>query len=149
MYVGPEIAAVLLDAGANPNLVDNTGRLILNTLCIWYEHPPIEYIELLLAHGANPNARDESGFPLDTVDMGAALVLEKHGGNIWGDYPPNAAVHKIVARRKTEAVATKITDLVLRRVYDYLETDFESVWRTGVESFVTPENESVRPQIGG
>ncbi len=61
MDADEESTSVLLHWGANPNIGTLNGYSILDHACQEGEGS-IERVRLLLAAGANPNARDESGF---------------------------------------------------------------------------------------
>jgi len=73
-----EVVRLLLDAGADPNIADNTGHtpLIINAR-------DLEIAQMLIAHGANVNAQAKNGFtPLmnaGTVEL-TRLLLE-HGAD--------------------------------------------------------------------
>jgi ankyrin repeat protein len=73
-----EVVRILIDAGADPNLADNKGKtpLIVNS-------QDLEIAKMLIAHGANVNARADDGFtPLvnaGTVEL-TQLLLE-HGAD--------------------------------------------------------------------
>lgn len=64
-----EIAKALLEAGVNPNIIDEFGRL---GLAIAAEKGRIDFLELLLAHGADPKVVDHMG-------MSAYMLAAKHG----------------------------------------------------------------------
>ncbi|HUS81592.1 MAG TPA: ankyrin repeat domain-containing protein [Armatimonadota bacterium] len=59
----PEIVALLLEHGADPNYRDRAGGTPLNIVChqTYAEGTP-EIVDILLAHGADPNARDFDGY---------------------------------------------------------------------------------------
>ena len=62
--VGLEIAKVLLEHGADPNVHDDIiARTALHLACTYYEEEEcdMELIELLVKHGADVNARDDRG----------------------------------------------------------------------------------------
>ncbi len=71
-----EVARLLIDAGANVNFVGENGKTPLMGYLL---HRP-EAVKLLLAHGANPNARDNDGnTPLHYCDHNpesARLLIE-------------------------------------------------------------------------
>jgi cytohesin len=85
----PQIIALLLDGGAQPNLAANDGYEALHT-AVWNGHK--ETVEMLLAHGADINAATEAGTPLYNavthrqpdllamlLDRGARWDLGYHG----------------------------------------------------------------------
>jgi len=87
-----DLAAMLLEHGANPNIADHTGMAALyaavewNTLQ-WVQSRPapiwrdkldgVGLIERLLAHGADPNAMLEKTPPKISLDPGATLNFGK------------------------------------------------------------------------
>jgi ankyrin repeat protein len=78
-----ELAAYLLDKGANPNAVRTDG---VTPLHLAAERGNIQIMELLLKHGANINAIDATGWtPLDRAvkwdRADAAAYLRQHGGH--------------------------------------------------------------------
>jgi len=54
----PQIAAILLDAGANPNAVDNVGRTPLHHAIIW---GILDLLKLLVENGGDINLKDGEG----------------------------------------------------------------------------------------
>jgi ankyrin repeat protein len=54
----PDIAAMLLAKGANPNLRAETGITVMHGVAVTAQ---IELAEMLLKHGADLNAKDDSG----------------------------------------------------------------------------------------
>lgn len=96
-----EIVRLFLEAGADPNVKDKSGRALLHFFVSWnyFEHltsaERYTMTQLLLTHGANPNIEDSCGItPLHIIVGGVydysilRLILE-HGGD------PNAKTTKI------------------------------------------------------
>jgi cytohesin len=77
-----EIAKLLLEHGADPNIQDNNGRTPLHWAA-WKGH--LEVVELLLEHGADPNVQDYGGMtPLHYAATGHLEVVElllEHGAD--------------------------------------------------------------------
>jgi ankyrin repeat protein len=98
-----DLAAALLKAGADPDAADNTGMTALYgaiemaTLGVVFGRPPVaradehdvnEIVRLLLAHGADPNARltepilaRHHGFPDRTLGAGATPLMRAAKGH--------------------------------------------------------------------
>ena len=77
-----EIARLLLDHGADPNLHQAGGYVPLHNAA---QKGLVELIELLLVHGADPNLRAASGqtslgFALEAKHASAAQLLRQRGG---------------------------------------------------------------------
>jgi ankyrin repeat protein len=78
----PDIAAMLLAKGANPNLRAEAGVTVLHEVAITGQ---IDLAEMLLKHGAEVNANDNSGktplaHAIDSKKDAMAAWLREHGG---------------------------------------------------------------------
>jgi ankyrin repeat protein len=110
-------AKVLLEAGADPNIVcDTSCGTPLTQAC---GMDSIEMIELLLAHHANPNGIERDGddyfyFPLSSARSGAAvdrLVAAGADVNARGRYH-SAALHSLVGQLDKNSRAPEIERVV-------------------------------------
>jgi hypothetical protein len=73
----PAIAALLLQAGANPNQSDDDGETALHVAAF---EDRDECVRLLLAHGANPNVKTELGkTPLMNAAQASARMVAAFG----------------------------------------------------------------------
>ncbi len=77
----PDIAALLLAGGANPNLRAEAGVTVLHEVAITGQ---IDLAEMLLQHGADVNATDNSGktplaHAIDSKTEAMAAWLRAHG----------------------------------------------------------------------
>jgi uncharacterized protein len=77
----PDIAALLLDKGANPNLRGQAGVTVFHEAAATGQ---IDLAEMLLQHGGDVNARDDSGktplaYASDSKQDAMAVWLREHG----------------------------------------------------------------------
>ena len=61
LYEYNDVAELLLERGANPNIQDDDGFTALMLSAVQYRDNNTEIIELLLAHGANLHIRNNDG----------------------------------------------------------------------------------------
>ena len=71
---GYDMAKILLEAGANPNIKNKSGQTALMYAASLKNAEKI--VELLLASGANPNEKDNEGFSVMEVFLSSASELE-------------------------------------------------------------------------
>ena len=73
-----EVVRILLDAGADPNIADNTGMTPLIT-----NARDLEIAQMLIAHGANVNAQAKDGFTplLNAGRVELTRLLLQHGAD--------------------------------------------------------------------
>ena len=80
-----ELARILLEKGANPNIKDKLGRTPLHVAVISRAY---EVVKLLLEHGADVNCKDESGktplacINIDDTSTDIRDLLIEHGAKI-------------------------------------------------------------------